>query len=563
MKLKLKDLSAFLLVVIAFSFYLLSCSSSGTNATEKVTSSINVLVQGSPIHGANGISFDQNDELYIASVISRVIFHLDKETGDIKNSYSVADSVQGPDDLTFGPDGSLYWTDILAGEVGRRTPDGVITKQFVAPGVNPITFSDDGRLFVALDFLGDALYEIDPDLNDPPRLIAENLGWLNAMDWGPDGYLYGPIWSKGQIVKVDVDNGDIEVVSDQYQMPAAAKFDSKGRLHVLDQIAGHVSRVNLNTGDLEVVAESVPGLDNLAFDSEDRLFIAHAQDGSVVEILDDGTSREVVAGGIIAAGDIAIIESEGNKSLILADLFTLREIDVDNGGVKKITRHFIGKPGLISPFTVSTHGYNLVLTSWFANEVQIWDPVKEESIEEYLDFAVPLNAIEHQGDLIVAELGTQPGAARVLRQNEDGREVLADSGDGLAVPSGMAATDGNLWVADWATGRILQLIKENKVLESPLEIVSGLVNPEGLAIGQDGELLVVETGAGRITQIGPEKDGSDGSLIKTTIAENLQLGIQAPPNAPPLWVFSGISIGSDGTVYVASDMESKILQIKR
>ena len=49
---------------------------------------------------------------------------------------------------------------------------GEVKKQFVAPGVNPIRFTKDGsRLFTALDFLGDGLYELDPDLDAPPRQI--------------------------------------------------------------------------------------------------------------------------------------------------------------------------------------------------------------------------------------------------------------------------------------------------------------------------------------------------------------------------------------------------------
>ena len=95
----------------------------------------------------------------------------------------VDQGVEGPDDLIFGSDGSLYWTSIITGEVGRISPDGVKTSQMVKPGVNPITFSDDGRLFVALCFYGDALYELDPELINPPRLIAENLGFLNGFDF--------------------------------------------------------------------------------------------------------------------------------------------------------------------------------------------------------------------------------------------------------------------------------------------------------------------------------------------------------------------------------------------
>ena len=136
--------------------------------------------------------------------------------------------MDGPDDLTFGPDGSLYWTSIMTGEVGRRTSDGTTTTQLVAVGVNPITFSENGRLFVALDFLGDALYELDPKLIAPPRLIAKNLGWMNGMDWGPDGYLYGPLWTKGQVVRVNVDSGEITTVADGFKTPAAVKFDTQG-----------------------------------------------------------------------------------------------------------------------------------------------------------------------------------------------------------------------------------------------------------------------------------------------------------------------------------------------
>ena len=55
------------------------------------------------------------------------------------------------------------------GNVGMLRPDGSFRTQFVGPGVNPIELSDDGRLFVARDFLGDGLYELDPDLIAPPR----------------------------------------------------------------------------------------------------------------------------------------------------------------------------------------------------------------------------------------------------------------------------------------------------------------------------------------------------------------------------------------------------------
>jgi sugar lactone lactonase YvrE len=155
---------------------------------------VETFVEGSPLHGANGIIVDAQGRLNIASVAGREIVVMDRESGAIVDRIGPERGVEGPDDLIFDADGTLYWTSLLTGEVGRLSPDGEKRGQMVSPGVNPITISDDGRLFVALDFLGDALYELDPALEEPPRLIAENLGWMNGMDWGPDGFLYGPMW---------------------------------------------------------------------------------------------------------------------------------------------------------------------------------------------------------------------------------------------------------------------------------------------------------------------------------------------------------------------------------
>ena len=41
--------------------------------------------------------------------------------------------------------------------------------------------------------LSDTLWEVHPD-GSAPRLIAQNLGFPNAMDVGPDGFIYVPSW---------------------------------------------------------------------------------------------------------------------------------------------------------------------------------------------------------------------------------------------------------------------------------------------------------------------------------------------------------------------------------
>lgn len=117
MKTQILRTCTLVLFSLFISIFFFACNPSFDTPADGKSEPNDVLIKGSPIHGANGINVDQDDELYIASVVSRTIFHLNKETGEILDSYSVSDSVEGPDDLTFGPDGSLYWTDIFTGEV--------------------------------------------------------------------------------------------------------------------------------------------------------------------------------------------------------------------------------------------------------------------------------------------------------------------------------------------------------------------------------------------------------------------------------------------------------------
>ncbi|MEN8164567.1 MAG: hypothetical protein ABFS37_10595, partial [Acidobacteriota bacterium] len=508
----------------------------------------NVLVQGAPYSIINGVIFDASDQLHAASVLGG-IFIIDTETGSMLGMLGPEEGVKSPDDLIFGPDGSLYWTNILQGEVGRLTPDGVTTIQLVAPGVNPITFSDDGRLFVACDFYGDGLYELDPELVEAPELLIETLGWLNAFDFGPDGLLYGPIWTENRVVKIDVDAEPptVETVFDGHHV-SAVKFDSQGRLHATDNGSGEVLRVDVQTGDTEVLAELEEGLDNLAFDSSDRLYVSSNTDGFIVEVLADGTVRTVVPGGLVGPGGVAVVPGAGSDSVFVADLFSVREIDGASGQQLGWTTAGMIPGTVLYPMTVAPHGDLLVLSSWFANAVQVLDPEQGMVLEEHYSFVFPTGAISFQGDLVVAELGANLLAPRVLRVDGGTTETLADGSQGLIYPTGLAASDDDLWVADWVTGRIWQLIADGQNLPAPVLVATGLSSPEGLAVDADGSLLVVEAGAAQLSRVDPETGAS------SVLIDGLDVGVPGPAGMLPHMFFSGVAVGSTGAIYVTGDV---------
>ena len=505
-----------------------------------------VLVRGASIHGTNGLAVDDQGKLYIASVIGREILIMDPKTGKILDRYGPESGVEGPDDVAFGPDGSLYWTDILTGEVGRRSPDGVVKKQFVATFVNPITFSDDGRLFVAQAFLGDGLYEVDPDLEADPVLIlgTGNPAYhLNAMDFGPDGKLYAPRQQLNQIVRIDVDTAEVEVLTDQFE--GACKFDSQGRLHV--GVDDRVVRFDPASGEVTTVA-GLPndGVDNIVFDSEDRLFVSNFRDGSIHAILPNGMARELSPSGLMAPGGIAVLpDDHAGESVFVADFWTVRGFDGLNGQPGLSGRDFF----FDSPFTASADGDNLVLTSWFGNTVEVWKPSTNEIVKIY-PFEVPMNAVRFQTDLVVAELGT--GSVVRMDAGSGERTTIAT---GLFVPTGLATTDDDLWVADWATGMVWQIVADGQVLDVPALVATGLAQPEGLVAECDTSLLVVESGAGRLSRI----DLNSGDV--TTLAADLALGATAPPEWPPTWLFNGVAIGERGDIYVTGDIGNVIYRI--
>jgi sugar lactone lactonase YvrE len=184
--------------------------------------------------------------------------------------------------------------------------------------------------------------------------------------------------------------------------------------------------------------------------------------------------------------------------------------------------------------------------------VQVWNPHSREEVEAYPIEAIPLDAIRFEGDLVVTELVTA-SVVRITGPNESDRLTLAS---GLGVPAGLAASDGNLWVADHVDGTILQLVAGGEVLSDPRPVAADLQGPEGLAASDEGVLYVVEAGAGRLSRV----DVATGEV--STVADGLALGAPGVPGMPPTWIFNGVAIAESGTIYVTGDVENVVYRIQ-
>ncbi|MEN8164419.1 MAG: hypothetical protein ABFS37_09840 [Acidobacteriota bacterium] len=59
---------------------------------------------------------------------------LDVGLGQMVDLIGPERGVNGPEDVNFGPDGSMYWAQMFTGEIARMAPDGTVTTQMIGRG---------------------------------------------------------------------------------------------------------------------------------------------------------------------------------------------------------------------------------------------------------------------------------------------------------------------------------------------------------------------------------------------------------------------------------------------
>jgi sugar lactone lactonase YvrE len=515
------------------------------------TYEVTQLVPGSAFHGVHGLGIDKSGRLFAGSVAGAALYEVDRDSGTAK---IVIPSPEGmADDIAFAPDGTMAWTGFLTGDLYSRNGEGPIKKLASGlSGINSLAFRKDGRLYATTVFLGDALYEIDVDGVKPPRMIMEKMGGLNGFEFGPDDLLYGPLWFKGQVVKVDVDKAELMVVADGFKVPAAVNFDSRGNLWVVDTALGQLVRVDPKTGVKKVVAQLKPSLDNLAIDDNDRIYVSNMADNGIQEVdAETGAAKQVISGKLALPGGIGVVSDGGRDTIYVADDFAYRTVDGTTGEVSELARMHADGGTLEYPLSATASGDNVILSSWFTGTVQVIDRKTGKTIETLHGFKAPHDAIKlDDGSLLVNELGTK---SLLHVSGEHGKERTTVIGE-LGGPVGLVAgPGGSVYLTEAFTGQVSKIEAGGQ----KTVVAKDLKMPEGIALAADGKLIVAEVGAKRIVQVDP----ATGSV--TEIAGNLPIGLPAVPGLLPTYIPTGVGVGASGTIYFSSDLENAIYKITK
>lgn len=497
----------------------------------------------------HGLGIDKAGHLFAGSVAGAALYEVDIAGGTAK--VAIPAPVGMTDDIAFAPDGTMAWTGFLTGDLYARRGDGPIKKLASGlPGINSLAFRKDGRLYATTVFLGDTLYEIDVEGVKPPRQIMEKMGGLNGFEFGPDDKLYGPLWFKGQVAKVDVDKAELTVVADGFKVPAAVNFDSKGNLFVVDTALGQLVRVDPNSGAKTMVAQLKPSLDNLAIDDKDRIYVSNMADNGIQEVDPaTGQAKQIIIGKLALPGGIGVFSENGKDTIHVADVFAYRTVDGATGEVTEKARMHAAGVTLEYPMSATAKGNDVVLSSWFTGTVQVIDGKTGVTRDMLHDFKAPHDAVVlRDGSILVAELGTN-SLVKVSGEHGKDRTTLVGALEG---PMGLVRGAGDEVYVTEAFAGIVSRIDSNG---QKTVIAKELKMPEGIARTGDGKLIVAEVGAKRLIEIAPES----GKM--TEIAANLPIGLTGAPGGLPTHIPTGVAVGATGVIYFSSDLENAIHKV--
>lgn len=525
---------------------LAACGGGEPVAAKPTTWEVTEFIGPSPFHGLHGLAVEEDGTVLAGSVVGQAIYAVNPTTGEVTERMGPPNGMA--DDIAFGPNGEMAWTGYLTGKVFIQ-PKGGEPKMISQglPGSNSLAFTKEGRLYFTQVFLGDALYEADPAGVAPPRLIRKDLGGLNGFEVGPDGMIYGPLWFKNAIVKVDPKDGKDTVVAAGFQIPAAANFGPDGNLYAIDTKTGEVKRIDMKTKAVTVVATLHPALDNLAIAPDGTIYVSNMAEATISAVNPaTGEVRTVVSGPLATPTDLVLTDGPEGEKLHVADTFAYRVIDTASKQITDPLRVY--RDETENQLGVGAGKSKILITSWAAGMVQVVDRATGQAVMHH-GFTAPTDALElADGRLIALEAAT--GAITEVTDGDGPRTPLLQ---GLKFPVAMAeAADGKLYVTQ-SDGTVVRVDLAAKSIEP---VASELAGPEGIDIGADGKLYIAEAAAGRLISIDP-KDGA-----KTVIAEGLKTGLPGAEGTLPAYTTTGVAVSKkDGAVYVASDITNAIYRI--
>jgi sugar lactone lactonase YvrE len=248
-----------------------------------------------------------------------------------------------------------------------------------------------------------------------------------------------------------------------------------------------------------------------------------AIDGGFIIKVDPATGQKTVisSGGYLRLPFDVVIDGEGQ--LIVSDSGRLISIDPDTGNQTLIVDNSGGTLGL--PYGIALNSAGQLLAANLQAIVQV-DPLSGQigTVSSGGSFLYPLGVtVADNGELFVLNMAFPAQIVRVNPQN--GTQKVISQGQLLNRPQAITISGSDIFVTDVATpdgnfgvGRVIHI---NAHTGNQTVVAQGykLVGPVGIAIDQDGQLIVGDP----YTSPGPTDGAYNGGIIRIDPASGAQI----------------------------------------
>ncbi len=386
----------------------------------------------------------------------------------------------------------------------------------------------------------------------------KDTGGLNGFDIGPDGMIYGPLWFKKRIVKINPDTGDMQTIAKGFHTPAAANFDSKWNLYVLDTGTGEVYIIDIKTGEKKVFVKLKSSLDNLAIDSRDQIYVSNMADNSIQKI-DPKTKiiSTIVKGGLSCSlAAKAISEKNGDDTLYLADIFALRKINSTTGIIKDLQRsHKANVPFEYPTYVTGDKEYLYIIADGALqqfNRTDFSSMKKWSGVSGIQAISVLPNdqlAILHNlNSISIVSTSKTPESENILSKAKSVTNELQNTvAMSKILNNKVYVTQRN--AGDKKAGGIVQIDLTTGEIKT---IIKNLSLPQGIDVLPNGNIIVMVSSPGEILEVNPVTGK------KIVLSEKINVGRLSKSAGSQSM---GVTVSQSGNIYVIADGDNSILRI--
>jgi streptogramin lyase len=523
------------------------------------------LVQQNPLPASNGLALDGQGRIFVAHAFFNSISRVDPVTHQVvsiaNGSQPVADQVQTPDDLAFGPDGNLYVASVFSKSILRVSPNGG-TPVTVGSGItdgntgpNGIAFRGN-RLFVSdLEFVPGSkgsIWEVDPAGAKPPVQVARDLEVPEGFDFASNGLAYVPEMYAERIAVVNVDTGQVSRLGVSFDSPILSikvvprNIDPTEPLIVLESGTGKVWKVSRTSGSKTLLAQGEPGLDNLQITNSGTIYVSNFVRGNVRQV-DPRTKKLIPLLQDSPLSAPVSLNPTSDGGFVAGDLTSVVKIHPD-GGVDRVSRFALDDDQMITSGALQI-GRDIYLTDWLSggkiSKLNL-DTGARSTVAD--GFVAPWHLRQGpNGTLLVGD----QGLGEVLSVPTDGSGSPTPLLTGLGSVGGLAfdASRGAVYASESDNGPVVSVPVSGG---TPTVVATGLSTPEGIAVRPDGSLLVAEAATGCVTRIDPS------SGAKTTVATGFKMDIRGISLLPFVNYTADVAALGNGNIVVSNPADGSI-----